>query len=107
MSSSLGGKLKYLRKSRGLVQQEVADRLEMKRSTYSNYEGNRRTPSMNEMQKFAAFYGVTLDYFGVVASSDEILEIVSRARDVFASKDVPQERKEELHKELMRLYLNM
>lgn len=105
--ASIGDKLRYLRKSRGLVQQEVADRLNMKRSTYSNYEGNRRTPSMNDLKNMAAFFNVGLDYFGIIAPVDEIAEIAARAKIVFSSKEVPQEKKDDLYKELMRLYLNI
>ena len=58
-------------------------------------------------KKIAAFYGMGLDYFGIVTATDEIVEIAARAKIVFSSKDVPQEKKDELYKELMKLYLNL
>lgn len=106
MTDSIGNKLKILRKTQKMTQQDVADKLNIKRSTISNYEINRRTPSLNELKRIAAFYGVGLDYFGI-ASKDEILEILTRAKEVFANDQIPTAQKEELYKELMRLYLNL
>ena len=57
-------------------------------------------------KKFAEFYGVTLDYFGV-STNDEIFELISRAREVFNNSDIPTETKENLYKEFMRLYLDL
>ena len=106
MTDSIGQKLKILRKARKLTQQEAAEKLNIKRSTISNYEIDRRAPSINELKRIAEFYGVGLDYFGV-ATKDEILEILSRSRKVFENADISPEAKEELYKEIMRLYLNI
>lgn len=101
----IGRKLRTLRKGRGLTQKDVADRLGMVRATVSNYEVGRRTPHLSDLRRFAELYGVTLDYFGV-AESDEVFEMLSRAREVFAS-DIPRERKDALYKELLKLYLEI
>lgn len=106
MNTTIGAKLKTLRKTKKLTQQEVADRVEIKRATISNYEINRRQPSLNDLRRLAEFYGVGLDYFGV-ASSDEIFEILSRASEVFKNADISKEKKDDLYKSLMRLYLDI
>lgn len=103
---SIGKKLKILRKERCLTQQELADKLGIKRATISNYEIGRRSPHLSELKRIAEFYGVGLDYFGV-AQKDEILDLVARAQRVFANDDIPKEKKEEVYKELMKLYLNL
>lgn len=102
----IGRKLRTLRKGRKLTQQDVADRLGLVRATVSNYEVGKRTPHLSLLKKFAEFYGVTLDYFGV-STNDEIFELVSRAREVFNNDDIPTKTKEELYKEFMRLYLDL
>lgn len=102
----IGRKLRTLRKGRKLTQQDVADRLGLVRATVSNYEVGKRTPHLSLLKKFAEFYGVTLDYFGV-SENDEIFEMLSRAREVFANKDISIQKKEEIYKELMRIYLNI
>ena len=102
----IGRKLKTLRKGRKLTQQDVADRLGLVRATVSNYEVGKRTPHLSLLKKFSEFYGVTLDYFGV-SENDEIFEMLSRAREVFTNKDISIQEKEEVYKELMRIYLNI
>lgn len=104
--TSIGDKLKTLRKGRKLTQTELAERLELTRCTVSNYECGRRTPHLTELKRIAAYFGVGLDYFGVV-STDEVFDLLSRAREVFANDDIPKERKDEVYKELMRLYLHL
>ena len=104
----IGIKLKALRKSKGLSQQDVADRFGVSRTTISNYEIGRRKPTIGELQNYAAFYGVGLEYFGVAnTTKDELLELVARAKKVFEDKEIPQEKKEAVYRELMRLYLEL
>ena len=73
------------------------------RATCSNYETGRRKPRLPELKRIADFYGVGLDYFGIVPT-DEVFDLLSRAKEVFNSPAVPKEKKEDLFKELMRLY---
>lgn len=102
----IGRKLRTLRKGKKLTQQDVAQQLGMVRATISNYEVGRRTPHLSDLRRFAELYGVNLDYFGV-SSSDEVFELISRAREVFGNQDISTQTKEELYKEFMRLYLNL
>lgn len=102
----LNRKLRTLRKGKGLTQQDVARRLGTARATISNYEVGRRTPHLSDLRRFAELYGVNLDYFGV-STSDEVFELVSRAREVFNNPDISTQTKEDLYKEFMRLYLNL
>lgn len=104
MTESLGEKLRILRKQKGWTQGEFAEKAGFHRSTYGGYETGRRTPSLQELERIAAFYGVGLDYFGV-ASTDEIMDILARSKKVFANDTIPAAEKAELYKEIMRLYL--
>lgn len=98
--------MKILRKGRKLTQEQLSEQLGVNRATISNYEIGRRQPSLNDLKRFAEFFGVGLDFFGVV-SKDEMFDLLSRARDVFESDAVSKEQKEEIYKEIMKLYLNM
>lgn len=106
MNSSIGHKLKTLRKGRKLTQEQAAEKLGITRATVSNYEVGRRSPHLSELKRIADFYGVGLDYFGIVPT-DEVFDLLSRAKEVFKSDAVPKEKKEDLFKELMRLYTNL
>lgn len=106
MQLSIGMKLKILRKGRKLSQQALADMLGINRATISNYEIGRRSPHINELKRFAEFFGVDLGFFGV-APRDEVFDLISRAKEIFESDEVTSEDKEELYKEIMRLYLTI
>ena len=106
MANDIGNKLQTLRKGRKLSQQELADKMGVSRATISNYEVGRRAPHLSDLKRFAEFYGVGLDYFGV-ASTDEVFDLLSRAKAVFESSNVSKEKKDELHIALMQLYLSM
>lgn len=108
MKNEIGEKLRALRKSQGMTQGEFAEKVGFNRSTYAGYEIGRRTPSITDLKRIAAICGVTLDYFGVVlASKEEITDILTRSRKIFANESIPTEEKEELYKEIMRLYLTL
>lgn len=106
MTNDVGKKLQTLRKGRKLSQQQLADKMGVSRATVSNYEVGRRAPHLSELKRFAEFYGVGLDYFGVT-STDEVFELLSRAKAVFESDTVSENKKEELYLSLMQLYLSM
>lgn len=106
MTTDIGKKLQQLRKGRKLSQQELADKMGISRATVSNYEVGRRAPHLSELQRFAEFYGVGLDHFGV-ASKDEVFDLLTRAKAVFESDAVSKETKDELHLALMQFYLSM
>ena len=106
MTNDIGKKLQQLRKGRGLTQQQLADKMGVTRATISNYEVGRRAPHLSELKRFAEFYGVGLDYFGV-AQTDEIFDLLTRAKAVFDSDDVSKETKDELHIALMQFYLSI
>lgn len=100
---SIGHKIKILRKGRKLTQQELADRLNINRSSISNYEINRRVPPLKELKKLCDYFGVGMDYFGVVTKNDAF-DLISRARDIFADESISKEDKEEVFFELLNLY---
>lgn len=106
MSTTIGSKLKTLRKGRKLTQVELSERLGLSRATISNYEVGRRTPHLSELRRFAEFYGVGLDYFGV-ETVDESFELLSRAKSVLCNSEISIEERTRLYKEITKMYLEM
>lgn len=106
MTINIGAKIKTLRKGKKMTQFELAEALGITRASVSNYELGRRAPHISELKRIAEYFGVGLDYFGI-ASTDEVFDLVSRAREVFQSEDVPAEKKQAVFDELMRLYLSI
>lgn len=58
----IGDRLTKLRKNRNWTQEDVARRLEMPRSTYSNYESGKREPDFDTAQRLAELFEVSFDY---------------------------------------------
>lgn len=55
-------RLKELREESGLTQQTVAEYLNVKQNTYSQYENEKRQLSIDMLIKLAFFYKVSTDY---------------------------------------------
>ena len=55
-------RLRYLRNLHGFTQKQVADALNIERSTYTYYETGKTHPDLNAIVKIAKIYSVTLDY---------------------------------------------
>ncbi|MBP0725572.1 helix-turn-helix transcriptional regulator [Bacillus sp. RG28] len=51
-----------LRNANNLTQQDVADALNMPRTTYAGYENTDKEPDYDTLVKIANFYKVTTDY---------------------------------------------
>ena len=103
---NIGNKIKNLRKSRKMTQEDFAARIGVSRSTLSCYEIGQRTPSLKTLQEIAEIFGIGLDYFGLSAT-DEAFDLLARAKEVFADDKISDETKEELYHEFMRLYLKI
>lgn len=58
----LGKRLVELRKKKGMTQEEVAKKIHLTRSTYAQYEVDRRVPEYATLQKLADFFEVSIDY---------------------------------------------
>lgn len=59
--SHISSNLKYLRKKKGLTQQQFADELKIKRSLVGAYEEERAEPKYDLLQQFAAYYELSVD----------------------------------------------
>ena len=55
-------KIKELRKNNKETQQEISDKLKMKRVTYGNYENELTQPTIKDLIKLADYFNVSLDY---------------------------------------------
>lgn len=103
---TIGNKIKNLRKSRKITQQEFADAVGISRSTLSCYETGQRTPHIKTLQRIAELYGVGLDYFGV-AEINDAMDLLARAKNVFENEKISIETKENLYREFMKFYLQI
>lgn len=85
-------RLKKLRNNKKLSQQQLADRLELNRSTYSRYELGQTQPDYDTLTLLADFYEVTTDYILGRSNTPELTEkderdIVKKLESILDSMD--------------------
>lgn len=62
----IGYKLRMLRKSSQLKQEEIAQTLGISQSKYARWENDLTEPSFSDLEKLANMYGITMgDFFNV------------------------------------------
>lgn len=90
---NFSARLKELRESRGLSQEELATALEIPRSSITNYESeeNVRLPRHERLKKMAEFFSVSVDYllggakddaYYEYAPTDEIRDVLEKYEDI-------------------------
>ena len=78
-------KLQELRKSKGLTQEELAEKLFVSRTAISKWESGRGYPSLDSLKEIARFYSVTIDD---LICSDEMISVAENEKREFADKYV-------------------
>ena len=79
----LGEKLLDLRKSKGLSQEEVADKLGVTRQTVSKWETDQSTPDFDKIAPLCKLYDISADELltGVVIDKEEKVEIPNNSNN--------------------------
>ena len=104
----IGKKIKELRLSRGLKQQQLAELVNLSRATISNVESGTRGLSIESLQKFCEVFKIDISYFGIETKSfNEAVDLTERLKLIFESKDVPASAKEDLYTDIMKMYIKM
>lgn len=81
MLKSFSTKIKALRKEHKKTQQNIADLLNIRRSTYGEYERGKILPPMDKMKILADYFGVSVDYLIGISGknetefSDELIDV--------------------------------
>ena len=57
----IGSNIKYLRKQKGLTQDELAKNIGIKRAVIGSYEENRASPKLSVLKDLAVFFDVSMD----------------------------------------------
>lgn len=105
MYSELGDKVKLLRNRRGLKQDDLAKVLELSRSQISNLESGRRNLSLKQLEKLCEYFQVDMSYFVMSETTDSCLDLIEKAKLLFASKELTNIQKEDLFVSIMKVYL--
>ena len=57
----IGQNIKFLRKSIGLTQEELAKNIGVNRAVIGSYEENRATPKLSVLQDISYFFNISID----------------------------------------------
>jgi transcriptional regulator with XRE-family HTH domain len=66
--TTIGNRIKMLRMKKGLMQKELASDLSVTSGTISNWENDRRLPSIEELSRIANYFEVSLNAFDLAQS---------------------------------------
>jgi transcriptional regulator with XRE-family HTH domain len=61
MNKLFGANIKYLRKSKNLTQDQLADKIRVNRAMIGSYEEGRATPKLSVMRVLAHYFNVSID----------------------------------------------
>lgn len=92
-------RLKELRLKKGLTQKEIAEQFGIKQPNYQQWESGKRKPSSETLEKFANFFGVTMDYLSGKDDEDELSNVEVLFR--MASDGMTDEEKAAFREELI------
>ena len=67
----IGNKIAELRKYKGYTQKEVAEKLNISRTGYANWEQGHTEPSSCDMRKICVLYDITADELLEIESAEE------------------------------------
>lgn len=88
----LGGRLKKLRESKGIVQRQVAARLEVDSAYVSKMENDEKPVSRSYIQKLAELFGTTTEELETLWLSDKIMEIIQNEPFALKALKLSEER---------------
>lgn len=84
---SLGNNLFQARKTKGLSQEAVAEKLGVSRQTISKWETDETLPDIQQSKKLAVLYGLTLDeLIEFDIDTKEIQDVIERTSEELSNK---------------------
>ncbi len=109
----IGERVKNLRKSRGITQDELGVILgdkttgkPMSRGQVSNLETGKRNFNIHQIKVLADYFKVSIETLGFESDEIETIDLLERAKLIFENTNVPMEEKQDLYESIMRLYLS-
>ena len=111
-TKEIGERIRQLRKSRGITQDELGVVLgdkttgkALSRGQISNLETGRRNLNIHQIKALADFFNVSLETLGFTSDEIETVDLLERAKLIFENDKVPMDEKQDLYDSIMKLYL--
>ena len=111
-TKEIGERVKQLRKSRGITQDELGSVLgdkitgkPLSRGQISNLETGKRNFNIHQIKALADFFNVSIETLGFKSNEIETVDLLERAKLIFENDNVPMDEKQDLYDSIMKLYL--
>lgn len=111
-TKEIGERVKQLRKSRGITQDELGVVLgdkttgkSLSRGQISNLETGKRNFNIHQIKALADFFSVSIETLGFESNEIETIDLLERAKILFENDEVPMDEKQDLYENIMKLYL--
>lgn len=102
----IGRQIRELRVLRGWKQYELADKVGLSRPAICNIEAGKRSLTLNTLKKFCEVFEIDITYFGIQTDNfNDAVDVISRLDALFNS-DLSKDKKEELYRKIMKIYLD-
>ena len=82
-----GEKIRELRKAQGLTQEELAQKIGIKRGTLAQYETGKRSPKRETLERFAK--ALNVQWYDVIANGNQFIDGAYR-RDLQVTGNITQ-----------------
>lgn len=112
-TKEIGERVRQLRKSRGITQDDLGIVLgdkstgkALSRGQISNLETGKRNFNIHQIKTLADFFKVSIETLGVESDEIETVDLLERAKIIFENDKVPMDEKQDLYDSIMKLYLS-
>ena len=111
-TKEIGERVRQLRKTRGITQDELGLVLgdktigkPLSRGQVSNLETGKRNFNIHQIKALADFFSVSIETLGFESDVIEAVDLLERAKIIFENDNVPMDEKQDLYDGIMKLYL--
>lgn len=90
MGKKLGRAIKALRTKQGITQDDLAEKLGVKRSAVGNWEQGTRTPDMEQLEAIADIFNVDMNYFSEKTPEEYYYDLKTKqmAQEILNNKEL-------------------
>lgn len=111
-TKEIGERIRQLRKSRNITQDELGVVLgdkttgkPLSRGQVSNLETGKRNLNIHQIKILADYFKVSIETLGFESDEIKTVDLLERAKLIFENENVPMDEKQDLYESIMRLYL--
>ncbi len=112
-TKEIGERVRQLRKSRNITQDELGEVLgdrasgrPLSRGQVSNLETGKRNFNIHQIKILADYFSVSIETLGFESNEIETVDLLERAKLIFENDTVPMTEKQDLYESIMKLYLS-